>query len=647
MPQEVGAKRFNAPGFCDKIKQEMAECASGSSHSLYLDPLGSVWSCGSNQFGQLGLGNTKTITPQKINKLPPIISVSAGHWFSLFVGANGSVWSCGNNLFGKLGLGEVKDRHVPEQIKNLPKIISASALRYSSIFLDCEGSVWACGYNQHGELGLGDNRGRSTAEKIEGLPAIKSIAGGRNFSMFVDEQGNVWVCGGNKKGGLGLGHTTPIRSPQKNHNVSGIVAVAGGYGNYSVFLDNAGNIYTCGSNEYGQLGSGDKNGRLTPQKVTNIPRMSCISSCNAAMGYLQVVDEEGRVWSCGKNNFGQLGLGHANATLTFQRTGIIVKLKQHKEQANNQEKKEEAEVPPCELHETEKEKETEKEMFKSIEKEQNKQVMDKITNMHFHPVNKEQAKQKIIEGVIGMADWSSKWQDIHAKNQQLHQLHQCIEQHKANLNNKQQHLNKLTQEVKEIKQALCNMEEYKEVVEFFEVFLKPIAEAEKELKSGFEEKLHAGKHGEWTMDEVSLFLNVCEMETLVIHQREKKIDGNKLKVAMEDVTVMEIKDKLAKKKMKFYLKVLKSGKMLNEQELSQSMVWRHRDVEQTLLLMKEWEIALNEELVRKKRISVCELLYFNAKDFKEELGVEMEESVEIVGKLKRMRKEFERFLKNK
>src|SRR3990167_3772003 len=290
----------------------------------------------------------------------------------------------------------------------------------------------------------------------------------------------------------------------------------------------------------------------------------------------------------------------------------------------------------------------ETDMFKSIEKEQNKPLMDKLKSAkHFHNLNKQQAKQKIIEGEIGMADWSSKWKDIHAKNQQLHQLHQCIEQHKANLNNKQEHLNKLTQEVKEIKQALCNMEEYKEVVEFFEVFLKPIAEAEKELKSGFEEKLHAGKHGEWTMDEVSLFLNVCEMETLVIHQREKKIDGNKLKVAMEDVTVMEIKDKLAKKKMKFYLKVLKSGKMLNEQELSQSMVWRHRKVEKTLLLMKEWQIVLNEELVRKKSISVCELLYFNAKDFKEELGVEMGKSVEMVGKLKRMRKEFERFLKNK
>ena len=78
----------------------------------------------------------------------------------------------------------------------------------------------------------------------------------------------------------------------------------------------------------------------------------------------------------------------------------------------------------------------------------------------------------------------------------------------------QQQLDKLTQEVREIKQALSTIAEYKEVVAFFDIFLEPIAEAEKELKSGFEEKLQAGKHGGWTM-EVSLFLNVCGMEDLV------------------------------------------------------------------------------------------------------------------------------------
>ena len=108
---------------------------------------------------------------------------------------------------------------------------------------------------------------------------------------------------------------------------------------------------------------------------------------------------------------------------------------------------------------------------------------------------------------------------------------------------------------------------------------------------------------------------------------------------------MEIKDRVQKRKMEFYLKVLESGKMGNEQELSQNMVWSHREVEETLVLMKEWDIGLDEELVRKKGISICELLYFKAKDFREELEVkERKKALEMVRKLKKKRKDFEEFL---
>src|SRR3990167_9385106 len=603
-----------------KKKQARAECTSGRTHSLYVDPSGSVWSCGNNENGELGLGhNTSILVPQKINNLPPIISVSACGGFTLFVDANGSAWSCGYNQNGRLGLGDENNRNIPEQITNLPKIVSAIALGYSSIFLDCEVSVWACGNNSRGSLGLGDTTNKNRAKKIQGLPAVKSMAGGWHWSMFVDEQGNVWVCGANEKGELGLGHTTQINSPHKNKNLSGIVAVGGGQ-RCSVFLDNAGNIYTCGNNKYGQLGLGDKDHRHTPQKVNNIPPMSCISCSNIADRYLQIVDEEGRVWSCGRNEHGQLGLGHTNTTRTFQRTEIIIKLKQLQG-------------------------DDEKELFKSIEKVQNKQLMNKVK--HLHNVSKEQAKQKIIEGVIGMADWPSKWKDIHAKNQQLHEP---IEGLKVNLNNKQQKLDKLTQIVREIKEALSTMEEQKEVAEFFDIFLEPIAEAEKELKSGFEEKFPVIKRADWThwgVDEVSLFLNVCGMEDTVIHQRQMQIDGEVLGDAMEDVTVMEIKDRVQKRKMEFYLKVLHSGKMGNEQELSQNVVWRHREVEKTLALLKEWDIGLDENVVRKKGLSICELLYFKAKDFKEELGVEMKEAREMVRKVQCIKKPFEEFIERR
>src|SRR3990167_5979001 len=278
-----------------------------------------------------------------------------------------------------------------------------------------------------------------------------------------------------------------------------------------------------------------------------------------------------------------------------------------------------------------------------MEKEQSKELMLKMQSGKARKqLDKDQAKKKIIGGVIGMAEWSTKWKGIHEKKQQLNE---CIQQHKLTLHNKQQQLDKLTQEINEIQQALSNMEEHTQTLEFYDELLQPIAEAEKELKSGFEEKLKAGKHADFTVDEVSLFLNVCGIADLVTHQRENKFDGVVLEDAIEDLTVMKISDRWQKSKLKFYLKVLGSGKMTKEEELSQSMVWRHKEVEKTLLLLKEWEIALDKELVRKKEISICHLLYFKANDLQEELEVgDMKEAMAMVRKLKRMRKGFEEFL---
>ena len=285
------------------------QCASGSSHSLYVDHHGFAWSCGSNSIGELGLGSYSklsepVVTPAKIHGLSNIISVSGGRCFSLFLDQNGCVWSCGWNQFGQLGLGDKINRNIAQQIEGLPVIISICALGYSSIFLDVDGNVWRCGQNKLGELGLGDpndtsdrytpvkinylpkiqsiaggwhhslyldyggsvwgcgNNGagqlslgdesrRYKAGKIIDLPKIKAIAGGVHFSLFLDIEENVWVCGGNDNGALGLGHTTHINKAEKNTHLKDIVAVAGGNGGHSIFLDELGNIFTCGSNSHG------------------------------------------------------------------------------------------------------------------------------------------------------------------------------------------------------------------------------------------------------------------------------------------------------------------------------------------------------------------------------------------------------------
>ena len=569
-----------------------------------------VWSCGRNVYGELGLGHiTTTYTPEKVVNLPPIISISAGHHFSLFLDANGCIWSCGDNGSGRLGLGDQNPRRTPEQIKKLPKIISAIALKNSSIFLDCEGSVWSCGKNEYGNLGLGDSRSRNAPQKIEGLPKIKAIAGGQShtlfldyegsvwscgcasagrlglnlvsttqsrnkptkltklsgnikfiaaggaFSLFVNEEGSVWVCGENVRGQLGMGHLDRVNTLQKNNHLSGIVAAAAGMDS-SIFLDNQGNVFVCGANGSGQLGVDEKNLKHTPQKVVNIPPISSLCLSSPIGNHFQLVDCEGRVWSSGSNTCGQLGMGDTNDRRTFQIIESLPKLK------SNQ-----GITPGAEI-------------FKLLEKEQSKELREKFVNCR-NKFEKEEVKEMMLLGTIGMPDWSSKWLPIHERNQKLTVL---IQNYKLALFTKQQQASKLAQEINETQQALSKFEEEKETLDFYDALLQPMAEVEKELKSGFEEKLKAGKYREFTVDEVSLFLNICGIEEQICQQREKKMNGEVLGVAVCDVTVMEFKDRLAKRKFEFYLKVLDSGKMMMEEALGKSMVWRHREVEKTLLL---------------------------------------------------------------
>src|SRR3990167_8444167 len=543
--------------------------------------------------------------------MPPIIATSAGYDHSLFLDFEGSVWSCGNNQFGQLGNGEITNRSKAERIAGLPKITSILAIYQSSFFLDVEGSVWSCGYNYHGELGLGNTTNRSKAEKIAGLPRIINISAGSYHSHFIDEGGSVWVCGHNARGELGLAHSTHQSKPVRNNRLVNIVEASGGYC-CSIFLDKDGNIFTCGINDNGQLGSGNKTKRNIPEKVNNVPKISSLPPGSLSY-HLQLVDWEGSVWSCGKNDSGQLGLGDCNPRMHFEKMRDIKIMQQGIEN-----------------------------IFQRLVAEQSKQVKEKLELRMASKLSKEKVRENMLLGVIPMPVWASKWNPIHKKSRKAKQ---SIAERQKVLSQKLGQLAELKNEIEEIQQELAGMVEDNETWQFFDEFLEPLVEVENELKGPFEEKVNAGKYSEFSVDDFSLFLNVCGIEKLVPFQRENEFKGRELVFAFSDISVLEIKEELQEKKLEFYLKVLEAGKLLKEEELVKSVIWRHRDVEKTLLLLREWDIRLDEELMRKEKISVCQLIFFKHKNLKKIFGIERNEGMRTLEKLEGLRKEFEFFLK--
>ena len=78
-------------------------------------------------------------------------------------------------------------------------------------------------------------------------------------------------------------------------------------------LDKNGNVWAWGNNRYGQLGNGvfsaSSNVPVQVMKPGDVP-LTGIISIDAGFFHSLAVDEEGNVWVWGANDFGQLGLGY-------------------------------------------------------------------------------------------------------------------------------------------------------------------------------------------------------------------------------------------------------------------------------------------------------------------------------------------------
>ena len=102
--------------------------AAGSYHSLFLLGDGSVWTWGTNGWGQLGNGTfderhqlgeaslDERHTPTKVNGLNHVTGIAANYLHSLAVQGDGSVWAWGDNTYGELGDGTTTNRSTPMQV---------------------------------------------------------------------------------------------------------------------------------------------------------------------------------------------------------------------------------------------------------------------------------------------------------------------------------------------------------------------------------------------------------------------------------------------------------------------------------------------------------------------------------------------------
>ncbi|KAG8438421.1 hypothetical protein GDO86_008920, partial [Hymenochirus boettgeri] len=127
------------------------------------------------------------------------------------------------------------------------------------------------GANSFGQLGLGDTSDSFLPQQVIGFPdqqVIKAISGGGGHTVATTVSGEIYVCGQNSDGQLGLNHTCDVThftlcTAIVNLHVS---KVACGW-NFTIILTNNGELLSCGSNNFSQLGRSGEGSSSVPRPV--------------------------------------------------------------------------------------------------------------------------------------------------------------------------------------------------------------------------------------------------------------------------------------------------------------------------------------------------------------------------------------------
>jgi len=297
----------------------------------------SVWTCGENTYGQLGNGSTSTNSrftrsiDASGNNISNATFISFGEQHSAIIRNDGSVWTCGRNLEGQLGIG-LSDASANKFTKckdiSNNNILGANYIScgsYTTGIIKNDGLFWICGSNSNGHLGIGTFtnsnlfiRSKDTSDNYISNFILASC--GYLFTVIIKNDGSIWSCGNNDNGQLGFDHRSTNYVKIYNDD---ILFLSNG-NNYIGIIKKDGSVWTCGNNSYGQLGDGTSTQRTSFVKSKDISDNhisgAIIISCGDT--HTGIIKDDGSVWMCGRNNYGQLSDGSYNsiANTKFKRS---------------------------------------------------------------------------------------------------------------------------------------------------------------------------------------------------------------------------------------------------------------------------------------------------------------------------------------
>jgi len=154
-----------------------------------------------------------------------------------------------------LGLSGVEEFTPLGDLTGITKIVKADNSYYA---LMADGTVWGWGLNELDGVKLWEESSW-TPFRIEGLNDIRDMASSDRHFIALKKDGTVWAWGKNDQFQFGNGLQTDSGTPVQVKNLKGIASIStGGGAEHSFAIDQEGNVWSWGRNGSGETGVNEK-----------------------------------------------------------------------------------------------------------------------------------------------------------------------------------------------------------------------------------------------------------------------------------------------------------------------------------------------------------------------------------------------------
>ncbi|KAK9513559.1 hypothetical protein VZT92_027085 [Zoarces viviparus] len=299
------------------------------SHRSHGKEAGQVLVLGQGDVGQLGLGETiiERKKPALLSLPEKIVQVVAGGMHTVCVGETGHVYTFGCNDEGALGrdTAEEGSEMVPGKVTLEEKVVQVSAGDSHTAALTEDGTVyiWGSFRDNNGVIGLLEPMKTCTAPvKVPMTEPVVKIASGNDHLVLVTLAGNLYTSGTAEQGQLGrVPEHFSDRGGRKGLGrllVPQMVKIKGKVhftdafcGAYLTFaVSKEGPVYGFGLSNYHQLGTKNTKMCFVPVKLSCFKNSTTYwVSFSGGQHHTLCLDAEGQVYSLGRAEYGRLGLG--------------------------------------------------------------------------------------------------------------------------------------------------------------------------------------------------------------------------------------------------------------------------------------------------------------------------------------------------